>query len=108
VWVISETQTFYFRCGSGPPITAHIFPCHGVGGLAGMVLTAILAREGGLITGSPDLFLKHLAALGLASAFTCGGAWLLYRLTDLITPLRVEENHEPLELDLSQHGETLE
>jgi len=36
------------------------FPCHGVGGLAGMVLTAIFAREGGLITGSPDLFLKHI------------------------------------------------
>jgi Amt family ammonium transporter len=72
-----------------------------------MILTAVFARDGGLITGSPDLFLKHLAALILVGVFTFGGSWLLYRLVDLITPLRVEERHEQLGLDLSQHGETV-
>jgi Amt family ammonium transporter len=73
-----------------------------------MILTAVFATNGGLITGSSDLLLKHLAALVLVGGFTFGGSWLLYRLTDLITPLRVEEQHEQLGLDLSQHGETLD
>jgi Amt family ammonium transporter len=88
--------------------TLDVFPCHGVGGLVGMILTAVFASNGGLITGSSDLFLKHLAASGLVGGFTFGGSWVLYRLTDLLTPLRVEEHHEQLGLDLSQHGETLE
>jgi Amt family ammonium transporter len=87
--------------------TLDVFPCHGVGGMAGMVLTAVFARDGGLITGSPVLFFKHLAALVLVSAFTFGGSWLLYKLVDLITPLRVDEHHEQLGLDLSQHGESV-
>jgi Amt family ammonium transporter len=87
--------------------TLDVFPCHGVGGMAGMVLTAVFAREGGLITGSTDLFLKHLAALAFVGAFTFAGSWLLYRLTNVLRPLRVDERHEQLGLDLSQHGESL-
>jgi ammonium transporter, Amt family len=87
--------------------TLDVFPCHGVGGMAGMVLTAVFAREGGLITGSTDLFLKHLAALAFVCAFTFAGSWLLYRLTNVLRPLRVDERHEQLGLDLSQHGESL-
>jgi Amt family ammonium transporter len=88
--------------------TLDVFPCHGVGGIVGMILTAVFASTGGLITGSSDLLVKHLAGLVLVGGFTFGGSWLLYRLTDLVTPLRVEEHHEQLGLDLSQHGETLE
>ena len=87
--------------------TLDVFPCHGVGGIAGMILTAIFARDGGLITGSTDLLVKHLAALVFVGAFTFGGSWLLYRLTNVLRPLRVDEHHEQLGLDLSQHGESL-
>jgi Amt family ammonium transporter len=88
--------------------TLDVFPCHGVGGIVGMLLTAVFASQGGLITGSAALLGKHVAAMLLVGAFTFLGSWLLYRLTDLLTPLRVEEHHEQLGLDLSQHGETLE
>ena len=53
------------------------------------------------------MLLKRLAASLLVGGSRFGGSWLLYRLTDFITPLRVEEQHEQLGLDLSQHGETL-
>ncbi|MFN2447803.1 MAG: ammonium transporter [Vicinamibacterales bacterium] len=97
----------HWRSHSTLDDTLDVFPCHGVGGIVGMVLTAVFAQEGGLITGSPVLLLKHLAALAIVSAFTFCGAWLLYRFTDLLTPLRVDEHHEQLGLDLSQHGESL-
>src|SRR5687767_2222178 len=86
--------------------TLDVFPCHGVGGMAGMVLTAVFANDGGLITtGNARLLFTHLAALAIVSVFTFGGSWLIYKLVDVVTPLRVDEHHEQLGLDLSQHGE---
>jgi Amt family ammonium transporter len=46
-----------------------------------------------------------MIALVLVSAFTFGGAYLLFKLTNLIIPIRVTEESEDLGLDLSQHGE---
>ncbi len=103
----ASNMALYWKSRSSIDDTLDVFPCHGVGGMAGMVLTAVFARDGGLITGSPVLFMKHLAALCLVSAFTFGGSWLLYKLVDMITPLRVDERHEQLGLDLSQHGESV-
>ena len=103
----ASNLALHWRSKSTIDDTLDVFPCHGVGGIAGMLLTAVFARDGGLITGSPTLFLKHAAALLLVSGFTFGGSWLLYKLVDRITPLRVEEHHEQLGLDLSQHGETI-
>jgi Amt family ammonium transporter len=85
--------------------TLDVFPCHGVGGMVGMLATGIFARDVGLMSGSPHTFLVHLAALAIASAFTFAGSYLLYRITDAIIPLRVTEVQEELGLDLSQHGE---
>ncbi len=86
--------------------TLDVFPCHGVGGLVGMVLTAVFAQNGGLVaTGSPTLLLKHLAALVFVATFTFGGSWALYKLTNRWIPLRVNAGHEAEGLDVSQHGE---
>ena len=70
-------------------------------------VTAVFAQDGGLIGGSPLLLLKHLGGPGHRRRLHVRGAWLLYRVTNLITPLRVDERHEQLGLDLSQHGESL-
>ncbi len=86
--------------------TLDVFPCHGVGGIVGMVLTAVFAENGGLATtGSPALLIKHLAALAFISAFTFGGSYLLYKLTNALIPIRVNARHEAEGLDASQHGE---
>jgi Amt family ammonium transporter len=87
--------------------TLDVFPCHGVGGIVGMILTAVFAKEGGLITGQTTLFFNHLLALLLVSAFTFFGALLLYRLVGFFTPLRVTAEEEMLGLDISQHEESV-
>ena len=87
--------------------TLDVFPCHGVGGIVGMIMTAIFAQQGGLITGSTTLLWHHLAALVFISAFTFGGSFLLYKLTNLLIPIRVNARHEADGLDVSQHGETV-
>jgi Amt family ammonium transporter len=88
--------------------TLDVFPCHGVGGMFGMIATGVFANDVGLIHGNPKTFLMHLAALGVVTVFTLGGSLVLYKLTDLIIPMRVSLQDETLGLDMSQHGETME
>jgi Amt family ammonium transporter len=85
--------------------TLDVFPCHGIGGIVGMIATAIFATEGGLITGETDLFFKHLLALVIVVAFTFVGSYMLYVVTNAIIPMRVSEKQEEEGLDISQHDE---
>jgi Amt family ammonium transporter len=95
--------------------TLDVFPCHGVGGMVGMVMTGLFASkainsavvEEGLAFGNASLFLKHLLALVLVSAFAFGMSYLLLVVSNLISPLRVTEEEEKMGLDISQHDEML-
>jgi ammonium transporter, Amt family len=86
--------------------TLDVFPCHGIGGIVGMVMTGVFAAEVGLTSGHTETFLAHMGALVIVSAFTFVGSFILYKLTDLIIPMRVTDEQEIAGLDLSQHGET--
>jgi Amt family ammonium transporter len=74
--------------------------------MVGMLLTGVFAKDLGLASGKASTFLAHLAALVIVSVFTFTGSWVLYKVTDIIIPLRVPEDQEIEGLDLSQHGET--
>ena len=88
--------------------TLDVFPCHGVGGIVGMLLTGVLARDVGLFAGETRTFLFHLLALAIVSVFSFFGSLALFRLTDWILPIRVTPEQEAVGLDLSQHGEFME
>jgi Amt family ammonium transporter len=96
--------------------TLDVFPCHGVGGMTGMIMTALFAstavnavvlptEQGLLITGDPALLVKHLIALGIVVAYSLVGAYVLLFITDKISPLRVTAEEEELGLDTTQHDE---
>ncbi len=87
--------------------TLDVFPCHGVGGIVGMLATGVFAQGVGLLSGNPHVFLHHLLAIVLVSLYSFGGSFLLYKLTDQLIPLRVSAEQEELGLDLSQHGEAV-
>ena len=95
--------------------TLDVFPCHGVGGMVGMILTAVFAHNSinplvkvnGLFFGETGLFIAHVVALVAVSIFAFFGSLLLIKLTDLIAPLRVHEKDEALGLDRTQHDEEL-
>jgi Amt family ammonium transporter len=88
--------------------TLDVFPCHGVGGIVGMLLTGVLACDVGLFAGETRTFLFHLLALAIVSVFSFFGSLALFRLTDWILPIRVTPEQEAVGLDLSQHGEFME
>lgn len=96
--------------------TLDVFPCHGVGGMVGMVLTGVFASQAinpanttgnGLFFGETKLFFIHLLALVAVSIFAFFGTYILLRITNAISPLRVHDEEEFQGLDLSQHGEKL-
>lgn len=95
--------------------TLDVFPCHGVGGMVGMLLTGVFANSrinavvssNGLAYGETKLFTIHLVAMIAVSIFVFAGTFVLLKITDMITPLRVTEAEEIAGLDISQHDEKL-
>ncbi|WP_338876797.1 ammonium transporter [Spirosoma sp. SC4-14] len=95
--------------------TLDVFPCHGVGGMVGMVMTGIFASKNvnsavadeGLAFGETTLFINHMIALVAVSVFAFAMSYILLKVTDMILPLRVSEEDEKSGLDVSQHDEFL-
>lgn len=95
--------------------TLDVFPCHGVGGMVGMIMTGIFASKGinsavadqGLFFGESKLFVNHMIALVVVSVFAFAMSFVLLKITDLILPLRVSDSDEKTGLDVSQHDESL-
>ena len=95
--------------------TLDVFPCHGVGGMIGMVFTGLFAssavnsavKDQGLIFGDSTLFIKHMVALVLVSAFAFIMSFVILKITDIIVPMSVSEEVEMKGLDISQHDEQL-
>ncbi|MDH4298112.1 MAG: ammonia channel protein, partial [Cyclobacteriaceae bacterium] len=96
--------------------TLDVFPCHGVGGAVGMVMTALLANTAvnganttgdGLFFGDTTLFIVHMKALAIVVAYTFLGALALLKVVDLIFGLNVSPEEKKAGSDYSQHGENL-
>ena len=97
----------HWRSRSQLDDTLDVFPCHGIGGMVGMILTGVFAAGVGLIYGDPKIFLVQLLTLVIAAPFAFVGSWILFRVTDAIIPLRVSESQELIGLDITQHDETV-
>jgi len=95
--------------------TLDVFPCHGIGGMVGMLLTGVFATShvnaavtnNGLFYGETKLFFVHVIAMVGVSIFVVIGTFLLLKITDLMMPLRVTLEEEKEGLDMSQHEERL-
>ena len=73
--LVSNTMVYWKRLQQIDD-TLDVFACHGVGGIMGMILTALFAQgeNASLVHGGWSVFGHHMAALVLVSAFTFGGA----------------------------------
>jgi ammonium transporter, Amt family len=96
--------------------TLDVFPCHGVGGAVGMVMTGLLAHTSvndgnstgnGLFFGETALFFVHMQALVIVVAYTFIGSFVILKITDLISTLRISAAEKKIGSDYSQHGEVL-
>jgi len=89
-----------------------VFACHGVGSMWGVIATGLFASTAinaagpnGAFFGNPHLLLVEAFAIAVVAAFSFCGSFLLLKVVDYITPIRVSEEEEAKGLDQSQHGE---
>lgn len=89
-----------------------VWACHGMSGIWGSLATGLFATKqinpggaDGLFYGNPSQLIIQLIAVIVVLAYSFVGSFILLRLVNAITPLRVSEREEDEGLDQSQHGE---
>jgi len=102
----------YYKSKSTLDDTLDVFPCHGVGGMVGMIMTGIFATKtvnsagnNGLLYGNFPFLLTQLKALVVVVGYSFVMSLAIFKFIDLILPLRVSEEEEEIGLDYSQHAE---
>ena len=96
--------------------TLDVFPCHGVGGLVGMIMTALFANTAinsanttgnGLFFGETTLFKVHMIGLAIVIAYVTIGSYVILKITDLFSSLRITSEEKLVGNDFTQHGENM-
>ncbi len=92
--------------------TLDVFPCHGIGGMVGMLMTGVFATTAvnaaganGLAYHNPSFFFIQVKAMAIAVGYSFAVSWLIFKFINFIVPLRVSQEEEEEGLDASQHDE---
>jgi Amt family ammonium transporter len=92
--------------------TLDVFPCHGIGGMVGMLMTGIFATKAvnaggnnGWAYGNADFFFIQVKAMGCAVIYSFIVSFLIFKFINFIVPMRVSNAEEEAGLDASQHNE---
>jgi Amt family ammonium transporter len=84
-----------------------VFACHGIGGITGMLLTGVFGSK----TVNPAVldgqFLIQLKGMVVAVGFSFIASFIIFKIINLVMPMRVSAEEEALGLDASQHDEEL-
>ena len=109
---IISNLAVYFKQKSTLDDTLDVFPCHGVGGMVGMLMTGIFATKSvngagndGLFYGNPTFFFIQVKALAIVVAYSFTVSYGIFKFINFILPLRVSAEDEVMGLDASQHDE---
>lgn len=110
--VISNTAVYY-RSKTKLDDTLDVFPCHGIGGIVGMLMTGIFASKtvnplggaDGWFYGNFSFFWIQLKALMIVVPYSFLMSYGIFKFINFILPLRVTQAEEEEGLDASQHAE---
>ena len=100
------------RTKSNVDDTLDVFPCHGIGGMVGMLMTGIFASKAvnaagadGLFFGNATFFFTQFKGMIIVAAYSFVVGWVIFKIINVLNPIRVSEVDEEAGLDESQHGE---
>ncbi|MEI8075229.1 MAG: ammonium transporter [Bacteroidota bacterium] len=109
---IISNLAVHYKSKSSLDDTLDVFPCHGLGGMVGMLMTGIFATKtvngggaDGLLYGNPSFFLIQVKALGIVVSYSFVMSLLIFKFINWVTPIRVSLEDEVRGLDASQHNE---
>jgi Amt family ammonium transporter len=91
-----------------------VFACHGIGGTIGVVMTGLLASVAvnpagadGLLNNGSKLFNANMIGVAAVAVYSMVVTFIILKLVNLISPIRVTDKEENQGLDSSQHGEKI-
>ena len=109
--IISNTAV-HLRSKTRVDDTLDVFPCHGIGGMVGMLMTGIFATKAvnsagnnGLLYGNYSFFFTQVKALLIVVTYSFAVSYGILKLINSFMPLRVSKEEEEEGLDASQHAE---
>ncbi|RXK87177.1 ammonium transporter [Filimonas effusa] len=109
---IVSNLAVYYKQKSTLDDTLDVFPCHGIGGMVGMLMTGVFATKSvngagadGLLYGNPSFFFIQLKAMLIVVAYSFTVSFAIFKFISLVLPLRVTSEEEELGLDTTQHNE---
>jgi ammonium transporter, Amt family len=112
VAAIISNIAVYYKQKSTLDDTLDVFPCHGIGGMTGMLLTGVFAAKtvnsagaDGLFYGGGAFFLTQVKALLIVVSYSFIVSFGIFKLINLLVPMRVSSEEEEMGLDESQHDE---
>ena len=94
--------------------TLDVFPCHGLGGMVGMLLTGVFANQlvhgikdgpQGALYGNPSFLWIQFKAMGIVVIYSFTVSFLIFKFINFLVPIRVSAEEEEEGLDASQHNE---
>ncbi len=112
VAAIISNIAVYYKQKSRLDDTLDVFPCHGIGGIMGMLLTGVLATKSvndlgadGLFYGGSSFFFTQLKAVVIVAGYSFAVSFGIFKLINFIQPIRVSNSDEEIGLDATQHNE---
>jgi Amt family ammonium transporter len=109
---IISNLAVYYKSKSTLDDTLDVFPCHGLGGMVGMLMTGIFATKSvnsagadGLFYGNASFLFIQIKALLIVVTYSFVVSYGIFKFIDAILPLRVSSEEEEQGLDASQHNE---
>jgi Amt family ammonium transporter len=112
VAAIISNIAVYYKQKSSLDDTLDVFPCHGIGGMAGMLMTGIFATTAvnaggsdGWFYGNSAFFFIQLKAMIIAAGYSFIVSFVIFKFINFILPLRVTAEEEEIGLDATQHNE---
>jgi Amt family ammonium transporter len=82
-----------------------VFACHGLGGITGMLLTGVFGSKAVNAAVLDGQFLIQLKGMALAASYSFVVSYIIFKVINLIVPMRVTQAEEDEGLDASQHDE---
>jgi len=109
---VASNVAVYIKSRSSLDDTLDVFPCHGIGGMVGMLMTGLFASKAiypggsdGWAYGNFSFFLTQFKAMSCAVGYSFVVSYAIFKFINFIVPLRVTNEQEEEGLDASQHDE---
>jgi ammonium transporter, Amt family len=104
--IVSNLAASFLKAKTKLDDPLDVFACHGIGGMTGMLMTGAFSMfKPGTTALFPHQFPIQVVGMLLAVSYSFIASFIIFKIINLIIPMRVNEQEEAEGLDASQHDE---